>query len=306
MRKPSALRPGDRIRVVSPASPLGPDQVEEGVRLLKDEGYEVILGDSVFERAGYLAGTDEQRAADITTAFQDPDCRAVICSRGGYGCARLLEHLDLDQMAESGKMLCGFSDVTTLHLALNRRGLVTYHTPMLITLSVQREPWVIESFTNLLKGSDPFPMAATPAETVVGGTAEGVITGGCMCLLSDSLSTLDPLDAAGKILLIEDVDENPHRIDAMFTHFRNAGILQSAAGIVIGEMTGTDDRVDEKIGAMPWREIVLDRLRGIDVPTVINFPFGHMRTMLSIPLGVRARLDADQGRLQLLESPCAD
>lgn len=274
--------------------------------MLESEEYEVILGDSVFERAGYLAGSDEQRAADITAAFQDPDCRAVICSRGGYGCARLLEHLDLDMMAASGKMLCGFSDVTTLHLALNRRGLVTCHTPMLITLSVQREPWVIESFTNLLKGQDPFPMAATPAETVVGGTAEGVLTGGCMCLLSDSLTTADPLDADGKILLIEDVDENPHRIDAMFTHFRNAGILQRAAGLVIGEMTGTDDRVDEKIGAMPWREIVLDRLRGIDVPTVINFPFGHMRTMLSIPLGVRARLDAERGRLQLLESPCAD
>lgn len=305
MRKPKALKPGDEIRVVTPASPLNPDQIADGIQLLEQQGYKVSLAPGVHARDGYLAGSDEMRAADMMAAFDDPNVSAVMCSRGGYGCARLLPHLDLDRMAASGKMLCGFSDVTTLHLALNRRGLVSMHTPMLITLSVPREPWVIESMLNLLKGDNPFVTDAKRAETLRPGRAEGVLTGGCLCLLCDSISTEDPLETEGKILAIEDVDENPHRIDAMLTHLRNTGLLQKAAGIVIGEMTGTDERRDEKIGAWPWRQIVEDRLKGIDVPTVVNYPFGHMKTMLSLPMGVRVLLDADAGTLSLLEPPCA-
>lgn len=306
MRKPRALRPGDQIRVVSPASPLQPEQAERAVLLLEAQGYRVSFGAHAYDRTAYLAGTDADRAADLQEAFADPDVAAVLCSRGGYGCARLLEHLDLDTIADSGKMFGGFSDITTLHLALNRRGLVTFHMPMLLSLSVDREPWVIESFCSILRGADPIPVAAKRAETLRGGIAEGVLTGGCLCLLTDSLATPDALEAEGKILLIEDVDENPHRVDAMLTHLRNAGVLQGAAGIVFGEMTGTDDRFDEKIGAGSWRDIVRDRVSDLEVPMVCDFPFGHMRTMLSLPLGVRARLDADAGMLRLVEPPCED
>ncbi|MCH8980098.1 MAG: LD-carboxypeptidase [Armatimonadetes bacterium] len=140
MLKPAALKPGDQVRVVTPGSPLDEGQIADGVALLESEGYSVTLAQRVFERDGYLAGPDEGRAEDLMAAFADPDVACVMCSRGGYGSARLLPFLDLDAMAGSGKMFCGFSDVTTLHLALNRRGLVTMHTPMLITLGVQREP----------------------------------------------------------------------------------------------------------------------------------------------------------------------
>jgi muramoyltetrapeptide carboxypeptidase len=302
---PQALRPGDEVRVVSPASPLTPEKVQRGVELLESEGYRVTYGNHVFAADGYLAGNDQERAADLMEAFTDPNVKGIICSRGGYGCARLFPYLDLDVMAASGKMFGGFSDLTTLHLPLNRRGLVTLHCPMLITLSVEREPWVEESFRAILKGENPIPETAFKGETFVGGSADGVLTGGCMCLLGDSLATPDPLDAAGKLLSNEDVDENPHRVDAMFTQMLNAGVLQSAAGIIIGEMTGTDDRLDEKIGAWPWRKIVEDRLASITVPTIINFPFGHMKNMLSLPLGVKARLDADQGTLEILDPICA-
>ncbi len=305
MLKPKALKPGDQVRVVTPASPLDESQIADGVALLESEGYRVTLAPHVFDRDGYLAGPDESRAADLMAAFEDPDVACVMCSRGGYGSARLLPFLDLDVMAASGKMFCGFSDVTTLHLALNRRGLVTMHTPMLITLSVDREPWVIESFKNLLRGDADAPEGTKAADTLVGGTAEGPLTGGCMCLLTDSLATPDALDATGKILLLEDVGADPHRVDAMLTHLLNAGVLQSAAGIAFGEMTRTDEIGEEKGDVWLWRKIVEDRVAPLRIPSVIDFPFGHMKTMLSVPMGVRARLDADAGTLDFIESPCS-
>ncbi len=305
MLKPRALKPGDQVRVVSPASPLTPEQTAAGIALLESEGYVVTLGEHVYDKDGYLAGRDEDRAADLMRAFTDPDVACVICSRGGYGSARLLPFLDLDAIAASGKMFCGFSDVTTLHLALNRRGLVTMHTPMLITFSVDREPWVVESFKSLLKGDASVPTGAKKGETLVGGTADGVVTGGCMCLLGDSLATVDALETKGRILLLEDVDESPHRVDALLTHMLNVGLLQQAAGIVVGEMTNTDEKVDPKIGAWSWRRIVEDRIGPLGIPTVVDYPIGHMKTMLSVPLGVRARLEADAGTLTYTESPCS-
>jgi muramoyltetrapeptide carboxypeptidase len=294
------------VRIVSPASALLPEQAERGLGLLRGWGLEPVLGDNVYASDGHLAGSDALRAADLAAAFSDRDAAAVFCSRGGYGCARLIERVDFDAAAASGKMLCGFSDVTSLHLALRRRGLATMHAPMLITLSVEREPWVEESLRRILFGEDPLAVEYPSARTLRGGSAEGEISGGCLCLLTDSLGTPDEWQTDGRILIIEDVDEAPHRVDAMLTALRNAGKLQRAAGIVIGEMTRTDERADEGIGGWPWERIVEDRLADLDIPAIIGFPFGHMKNMLSLPLGIRARLDADAGRLELLESPCAD
>ena len=131
------------------------------------------------------------------------------------------------------------------------------------------------------------------------------MTGGCLCLLCDSLQTPDVLEAKGKILLIEDVDENPHRIDAMLTHLLNANLIQQAAGIVVGEMTNTDDKEDATIGKRPWKEIVDEKFGSLDIPTITGYPFGHQKNMLTLPLGIAARLDADAGTLTYLESPCA-
>ena len=304
MIKPRALKPGSHIRVVSPASPISREKCEPGVAVLEAEGYRVSFGEHAFDSFYYLAGRDEDRAADMMVAFDDPEVDCVFCARGGYGSARLMPYLDLDRMVKSGKMFCGFSDVTTLHIALNRRGLVTMHTPMLITMVVEREPWVMESFKACLKGDDPIPGDAKKAVELVKGEAEGVVTGGCLCLITDSLSTPDPIDFKDKIVIIEDVEENPHRVDAMMTHLLNSGQLQSAAGIIIGEMTGTDERSDPSIGSWPWREIIADRIGKLDVPSMIDFPFGHMKTMLSIPMGVRASMNTGSGTLKLLEPAC--
>lgn len=265
--------------------------------MLESAGYRVTWGRHAFDGLDYLAGRDEDRAADLMRAFLDPDVRAVYCSRGGYGCARLLPHLDLDALAATGKMFLGFSDITTIHLALQRRGLASFHAPMMLSFSRERKPWVADSFLGALRGDFSTPAQAPRGKTLVPGRAQGEITGGCLCLIADSLATPDTIDMSDRIVLIEDVDENPHRIDAMLTHLLNTGQAHRAAGFVVGEMTGTDEREDASIGGKPWRDIVRERLEPLGKPTIIEYPFGHCTNMLTLPLGLRATLDADQGTL---------
>jgi muramoyltetrapeptide carboxypeptidase len=289
---------------VTPASPLSADKLAFAQNLLENAGYRVRIAPHALEADGYLSGTDEQRAADLQEAFDDPETSAVVCTRGGYGCARLLQYLDLDRIARSGKMLCGFSDVTALHVALNRRGMPTVHSPMALTLHYPRETWVHDSFLRALTGDLKVPEEAPQPTEIVGGVAEGQTVGGCLCLLTDSIGTPEALDARDKILVIEDVDEMPHRIDAMLTHLLNSGVAQQAAGFLVGEMTRTDEHVDEAIGGRPWRRIVEERLAPLRKPLVVDFPFGHVKNMLTLGLGIRARLDAGAGTLDYLEPLC--
>lgn len=272
--------------------------------MLASEGYRLTYSENAFKRFGYLSAPDETRAADLMQAFSDPEVDAVLCSRGGYGCARLLPYLDLDAMAGSGKLFAGFSDITTLHTALNRRGLVTLHSPMMITLDTEREPWVVESFLKALKGQDPLSVGYPTATRLVPGIAEGPTTGGCLCLINDSIGTPEAIDLTGKIVVIEDTDEPIHRVDALLTHLLNAGMLQRAAGIVFGEFTRSDDKRDVEGGDWTWREIVEDRVRPLGIPTMVGLPFGHAKQMLTVPFGVRARMDAGAGTLNLLEPAC--
>lgn len=302
MRTPRPLRPGDRIEIVSPASAVSLEKLTRGMTLLQEWGYRVTLSAHALDHTEYLAGTDAYRAEDLQNAFDDPDVSAVFCSRGGYGCARLFPYLDLDRIAASNKPFLGFSDITTLHLALNRRGLITYHAPMLLTLSREREPWVEESLRLALAGDNPIHPDAPAAKTLVSGRAVGRLTGGCLCLVTDSIGTPEAIETEGRIVLIEDVDENPHRVDAMLTQLINTGLAQSAAGFVIGEMTGTDEREDATIGRRPWREIVRERLEPLGKPTVIEYPFGHNSAMMTLPMGAMVELDADAGRLTLVGS----
>ncbi len=304
MPKPQPLKNGELIRIVSPASPLLPEKVEFTQALLEGWGYRVDFGKHTFDWTDHLAGSDENRASDLMEAFTDPSVSAVFCARGGYGCARLFPFLDLDAMANSGKLFLGFSDITTLHLALNQRGLPTLHAPMPLTLTVPREDWVIESLRRNLVGDASVPENALKGTTVIGGRAEGIVTGGCLILMCDSFGTKNSLNCKGKVVIIEDVDENPHRIDAMLTHLLNEGSIHDAAGIVVGEMTRTDERCDEGIGCRPWREMVNERLAPLKIPLIIDYPFGHAPNMLTLPLGIRAELDANSGTLSYLESLC--
>jgi len=303
--KPRHIRPGDRVGIVAPASPVTKEQLEPGLRLLEERGYVPVLGEHVWERDGYLAGPDQHRAEDIERMFADDSIRAVICARGGYGAARMLDHLDTSVIEENPKLLVGFSDITMLHLACHAEaGLVTLYGPMLITFSVQRPKWVADMWFRAMEVPEPLPALPLDghATCLTPGVAEGLVLGGCLCLLTDSIGTPYEPDTAESILLLEDVDEQPHRVDAMLQHLKQGGLLGPAEGIVVGEMTRTDERPDPGIGVRTAASILADHLGGRGVPTVTCFPFGHMTAPLTLPLGIRARLDAEAGTLAYLES----
>lgn len=305
IRKPRPLQPGDTIALVSPASPLDAKACEFMLSLLENEGFKVRVYPHTFTRTDYLAGSDRERATDLMTAFTD-DTRAVLCSRGGYGCSRLVPYLDREQMANSGKLLYGFSDITVLHAMLSNRGIASIHSPMALTLNTPREEWVYQSFRASLYGQNSIVPAAPASTCIVPGEAEATVVGGCLILLADLVGTPDQLEMEDKIVVIEGVDDPPHRVDAMLTHLLNSGSLRSAKAILVGEMTRTDlpEKADLGIGSRPWREIIIERLAPLGIPLVIDYPFGHARNMLTLPLGVRAHLHAESGKLSYLESPC--
>ncbi|HEY0867722.1 MAG TPA: LD-carboxypeptidase [Fimbriimonas sp.] len=292
-------QPGDTVAIVAPAGPVKTD-LRHASSWLEGEGYRVRTLPHVAGRWRYLAGTDEERAQDLHEAFFDPDVAAVLCARGGYGCSRLLPLLDLDRMAATHKPFLGFSDVTMLHLALNRRGLATFHAPMGGHIGQWTDGWPAECYRRTLRGDFSYPATMPAGETLVPGRARGVVTGGCLSLLGDSLGTPDAFDGRGRIVILEDVNEAPYRVDARLTHLLNSGVLDGALGFVVGEFTGTDAKIEEGCEDCSWKDIVRERLEPLGAPLIWNYPFGHIQNARALPLGVEAVLDADAGTLSYL------
>ena len=307
MIHPTALRPGDCIGIAAPASPPNADAVQAGILLLEARGYHVMVGDHVLDTAphcGYLAGRDEDRAADLNQLFANREVKAIFCARGGYGAMRLLDRLDWQTIRANPKIFVGFSDVTSLHLALARQSkFVTFHGPMLSTLT-KCSAEARDIFWRLLEVPEPFgeyEVSAETMKTVVGGAAEGELAGGCLTLLAAACGTPDAPDFTGKLVLIEDVGEAVYRADRCLTQLKNAGLLQGAAGFIVGEITGwreQEPRPETNTPDSLWQDIFTPLNR----PALSGFPFGHNPNPLTLPLGVRARLDATARTLTLLES----
>ena len=308
--KPKALKPGNTIRFVAPSGPLDPAQdgdthyTEKLCQVLESQGYRTQFAVNLWNRWRFFAGSDEERASDFQAAFDDQEVDAVFCVRGGYGCGRLLPMLDLDRIAAAQKLLLGFSDITAFHLALNRRGLSTLHSPMSYVFAQNHESWVDESLLAAVTGEDPIPSQAPIGDCIVPGMAKGIVIGGCLTLLADACGTPDQPNCDGKIVLLEDVGEQAYRVDARLTQLLNSGAFENVAGFVVGEMTGTNEKQDTPSKRVTWQEVVEERLAPLGKPIIFNFPFGHISNPLTLPLGIRAKLDADAGRLQYLEAAC--
>jgi muramoyltetrapeptide carboxypeptidase len=303
--KPRALRPGDTIGVVSPSSYKAFEALQPGIEKIQRRGYKLVFGEHAFDRRGYLAGEDRDRAADLNAMFAREDVKAVLCTRGGYGASRILDYLDWDTIRAHPKPLIGYSDITTLHIAFLRyTDMVVYHAPMIITLSRDVSEHAVQNLFDILEKPEPLGTYDTRegnVQTLVPGIAEGELTGGCLCLVTATCGTPEQIDAKGKILVIEDVDEAPYAVDRMLTQLKRCGVLDEAAGFVIGEITDWQKHVSDPAESLTIEQVWQDIIVPLGKPAIIGFPFGHVVNPLTLPLGVQARLDATAGTLTLLE-----
>lgn len=303
--KPRALRPGDTIGIVSPSSYKAYEALQSGLEKVKQRGYNLEFGEHAFDQRGYLAGEDHHRADDLNAMFARPDVQAILCTRGGYGASRILDLIDWDIIRANPKPLIGYSDITSLHLAfLRHTEMVVYYAPMIITLSREISPLAIANMFDILEKPEPLGTYDTcegQVQTLVPGVVEGELTGGCLCLISAACGTPEQIHAQGKILALEDVDEAPYAVDRMLTQLKRCGVLEQAAGFVIGEITNWEKQVSDPSETLTIEQIWQDIIVPLGKPAIIGFPFGHVTHPLTLPLGVKVRLDATAGTLTLLE-----
>jgi muramoyltetrapeptide carboxypeptidase len=300
--RPPALSPGARVALVAPAGPMGEGAVDRAVQRVRDWGFEPVEGEHVRKRHGYLSAPDAERAADFNAALRDASIDAVWCLRGGYGVMRILDDVDWDALARRPRPVIGYSDNTALHLAIQRLGIVSFHGPHPAT--VELNDFSADALRRLLTsgapaGRLPFPAADGRAETMAGGVAEGPLVGGNLSLIAATLGTPYAIRAEGAILFLEEVGEAAYRVDRLLSQLRLAGVLRSVAGIALGGFTEAPGEDEE--GATRVAEVLADRLGDLGVPVATGFPFGHVDDNWTLPVGARARLDADAGTLELLE-----
>ncbi|GAB2963921.1 LD-carboxypeptidase [Micromonospora polyrhachis] len=252
---------------------------------------------NVYARQGYLAGGDELRAADINTAFADPDVRGILCTRGGYGAQRVVDQIDMATVRRNPKVVAGFSDITALQFALWRGArLASVHGPGAAWLDARTPPKSAESLRTALMSTEPVTVTRMPTEetapVLVPGTATGPLIGGNLCLVVSSLGTPDMPDLAGAILLIEDVEEPPYKVDRMLTQLRRAGVLDKLAGVAVGQFTNCADDWPVTVA-----DVLTERLGDLGVPVLGGLPIGHGLGQLTVPIGVPATLNASAGTL---------
>lgn len=304
--KPERLREGDRICVVSPASPtLTNIYYEKGKAVLDAMGYHVMPGRHVHDRRLLFAGDAKARAADINSAFQDRSIKAIICVRGGCGTAQILPYIDFPVVARNPKIFVGYSDITALQTAIFQgTGLVTFYGPMVSTdFGKQLTGYTRESFLNMLTNTGEGIELKNPAKkeltAIVPGKAKGRLAGGCLSIAVASLGTQYEIDTKDKILFFEDIDEKPHRIDRYLTQLAMAGKFRQARGIIFGTFrqcsyTARDNY--SKYG-VTLLDIIRERTVPLGIPCIYGLQFGHVRSKLTIPFGAAAALDATSKRV---------
>lgn len=310
-RKPRRLREGDVVAVVAPASPWeNRSELLRGIAALEAWGLEVRLGAHVNDRHGYMAGRDADRAADLHAALVDPEVRAIVCLQGGYGTPRLIPLLDEAAFQANPKALCGYSDLTTLHLAQQHWGdVISFYANGVTGIG---SPEVTEfskaSLKRALFGDEPYgPIGPNPDDpyvrTVVGGRVTGRLTGGCAGLLSSAIGTRLRPDFRGRIVILEEIDNEGYIHDGILTQLRNAGLFDGAAGIVVGDIKA---KWSGGIAELSAEDIVEDVLAPLGLPLIFGLPIGHNKHHATVPLGALATLDADAGTLVVEEVVTSD
>jgi muramoyltetrapeptide carboxypeptidase len=309
--KPLALRPGDAIRAIAPASPVEAAKFEKGINELQRLGYKVVQNPRVFERDGYFAGSAAHRTEELLSAIREKETRAIFCARGGYGSTYLLDQLssEVQGLKDTArpKLLVGYSDITASQVFLwEKCGWITIYGPMVAAgLDDGADApggYDRESLEHALTETKSGWNIELAGETLSAGAAEGVLLGGCLTLLVSTLGTPWAINTHDSILLLEDRAMKPWQIDRALMHLKQAGELDGVRGLIFGDFPEC-----EAPAGSPTVRDVIERVTGhLGIPVVWNVPFGHTaRPMLTLPLGTRARLKADgASRLEILEAAC--
>jgi len=305
--RPPALRPGDLVGVCAPAGPVDAAALDEGVAELEVLGFRVRRADGILDRRGFTAGPEPARRAALGGLFADDEVKGIFCARGGAGASSLLPHLDAEWFRARPKVFVGYSDITLLHLFLNRAGLVSFHGPM-VAKDLAARAYDRPSLLWAVAGQgEPYRSDAEDLLSLRAGAAEGRLRGGCLSLLASAAGTPWALDTKSEdtVLFVEDVDEPPYRIDRMLRQLRSSGALAGVRGIVFGDMKGCSPRLDADY---TLEDVIREALEGLDVPVALGLSSGHSTgPNVTLPLGVRARLacSADAARFEILEPAVA-
>ena len=289
-RLPPLLKPGDLVIAIAPSGAIKTtDALSQGLKIWRTRGYQVELGKNYQSRCGYLAGSDRQRRSDLAAAWQNPDCKAILAVRGGYGGARLLEDWTWD--VRNPKWVIGFSDVTSLLWSLATVGVSSLHASVLTTLASEAE-WAIARMFDYLETEQLEPLQGKPG---ISGQASGILLPGNLTVATHLLKTPIQPDFAGAILALEDVTEYPYRIDRLLTQWRMMGVLKQIKGIALGRFS----RCEPYLGTSSWTisEVLRDRLEDLEIPLIYDLPFGHDGVNAALPVGQPVRLDGDTGIL---------
>lgn len=306
VRKPAALGPGSTLGIIAPASPardLAP--VAQGIKKVEELGFRVSLAPGALNQNKYLAGTESARLEDFHSMFLDPEIDGIICLRGGWGSMKILSGINYGVVRRNPKIFVGYSDITALQLALwKMAGLVTFSGPMLSS-DLGREPgdFTLGHFYSAL--TDTRPLGAVPrapgAKTAVilPGRSRGRLLGGNLTIIAATLGTPYEIDTRGAILFLEDVDEQPYRVDRMLQQLRLAGKLDLASGVVFGDFVNCE--ADDKEYSFTLPEVIESSVKGLHIPCFYGLSAGHGKHKATLPLGVLAEIDAEQCLLKIIE-----
>lgn len=317
LTKPKALKPGDTVGVITPSTYVSdPLRLDLVPRTVEHFGLKLKTGKNVKKRAGYLGGSIEERVADLHEMFADPEVKGIFCIRGGYGSPQLLDKIDYGLIRRNPKVFAGYSDITAMHLAIQRHaGLVTFHSPVVLSRFTD---WTQEHFRSAIFTTGAERVIANPEErnplrpvhpvrAIRPGKARGALIGGNLTLVSSLMGTPYEPDTRGKIFFLEDVGEEPYRIDRMLTQLRLGGKFDQCAGVVVGECVDCNPRQLQPgfESTFSLNEVLDDILGTLKVPVLSGLLIGHTDDQATLPVGVMAEMDADGGTLTILESGVA-
>jgi muramoyltetrapeptide carboxypeptidase len=290
IKTPPALKLGDTIGIIAPASNIKRELLDEGCRELESLGFKTYYRPDIVSSHRYLAGSRERRLDEFLEMLQRRDIHAIFCARGGYGSGHLLPSIDPSLLRQNAKIICGASDITMILNFVERSGVVAFHGPMVATSIRQGgEVYNRRLLLDVLSGAKAVVFPADGTTILRQGTAEGRLTGGCLSLVVSTLSTEHEIDTRDSILILEDIDAKPYQIDRMITQLKQAGKFRDVRGVVFGEMLNCMQHAEQ---GYALQDVLSDLLQEFTFPVLYGFPTGHTsRPNVIVPFGVRARLE---------------